>query len=173
MAKIKAVLVGENISSNSKTAFDLFASSRFGEKTGEKVTYFMAEALYLVESKKMDLYDSKNKKLTNNGLMRKFEKLDKKFRIKFVVFKDLRSRGLIVKTALKFGAEFRIYEAGKEIGKDHAKWILYPVSEHEGMTWHDFSAKNRVAHSTKKALLIAIVDSEEDVSYYEVRWIRP
>jgi tRNA-intron endonuclease len=41
------------------------------------------------------------------------------------------------------------------------------------MTWHDFSAKNRVAHSTNKTLLIAIVDEESDVSYYEVKWTRP
>jgi len=105
--------------------------------------------------------------------MRKFEKIDKKFKTKYIVFKDLRSRGLIVKTALKFGAEFRVYEKGKEIGKDHAKWILFPVSENQEMTWHDFSGKNRVAHSTKKNLLIAVVDDEQDVSYYEVRWIRP
>ncbi|MBU1252016.1 MAG: tRNA-intron lyase, partial [Nanoarchaeota archaeon] len=38
---------------------------------------------------------------------------------------------------------------------------------------HDFSAKNRVAHSTKKNLLLAIVDEEGDVSYYEVRWVKP
>ena len=34
-------------------------------------------------------------------------------------------------------------------------------------------AKNRVAHSTKKNLLIAIVDEEAKVSYYEIRWIQP
>jgi len=61
----------------------------------------------------------------------------------------------------------------KKYGRDHAKWILFPVSENQQLTWHDFSAKNRVAHSTKKNLLIAIVDEEGDVSYYEVGWLRP
>jgi tRNA-intron endonuclease len=111
--------------------------------------------------------------VSQKELMKRFEKIDKKFRTKYLVFKDLRSRGLIVKTALKFGAEFRVYEKGKNIGKDHAKWILFPIAETEQLTWHDFSAKNRVAHSTKKNLLIAIVDEENDVSYYEVKWIRP
>jgi tRNA splicing endonuclease len=41
------------------------------------------------------------------------------------------------------------------------------------MTWHEFSAKNRVAHSTKKHLMIGVVDDEGDVSYWEVRWLRP
>jgi tRNA-intron endonuclease, archaea type len=171
--KIKAKLIGEKVSSNSKLALDLFSSQRFGEVDAEKVFYSLPEAVFLAETNKIEITDSKNKKVSLKELMKRFEKIDKKFRTKYLVFKDLRSRGLIVKTALKFGAEFRVYEKGKNIGKDHAKWILFPIAETEQLTWHDFSAKNRVAHSTKKNLLIAIVDEENDVSYYEVKWIRP
>ncbi len=170
---INSILIGDRISSNSEEAINLFSSQRFGEQEGEKITYSLPEALFLVEDKKMEISDYKNKKLSKKEVLMRFEKIDKKFHTKYIVFKDLRSRGLIVKTALKFGAEFRVYEKGKQIGKDHAKWILFPVSEHNQMTWHDFSSKNRVAHSTKKNLLIAIVDEENDVSYYEVKWVRP
>ena len=41
------------------------------------------------------------------------------------------------------------------------------------MTWYEFAAKNRVAHSTKKNLLIAIVDAEADVTFYEIQWLKP
>jgi tRNA-intron endonuclease len=78
-----------------------------------------------------------------------------------------------VKTALKFGADFRVYERGIKPGQDHAKWILYPVNEGGTLTWHDFSAKNRVAHSTRKKLLIGAVDTEGDVTYWQVNWVRP
>ena len=89
------------------------------------------------------------------------------------MFKDIRDRGYIVKTALKFGADFRIYDRGVKPGEDHAKWIVYPVHETEHLTWYEFAAKNRVAHSTKKRLLIAVVDDEDSVSYWEARWLRP
>ena len=85
----------------------------------------------------------------------------------------MRNRGYIVKTALKFGAEFRVYDRGIKPGEDHARWILYPVHESSTSTWHEFAAKNRVAHSTKKRLLIGVVDDEGEVSYWEVRWLRP
>jgi len=173
MVKIKASLISEKISSNSKEAQNIFASQRFGEKVGEKIFYSLTEAFFLVESNKMDIYDFRDKKISQKELSKKLDKIDKKFKTKYIVFKDLRSRGYIVKTALKFGAEFRVYEKGKSIGEDHAKWILFPISETEQLTWHDFSAKNRVAHSTKKNLLIAIVDDEGDVSYYDVKWLRP
>ena len=172
MARIQSVLMSERVFSNSKEAFNLFESQRFGEKTGEKIFYTLQETLYLVENKKMDVIDSKENKISERDLMKKFEKIDKKFKIKYLVFRDLRSKGLIVKTALKFGAEFRVYEKGKSIGEDHAKWILFPVSETNQLTWQEFSAKNRIAHSTNKKLLIAVVDEENEVSYYEVNWVK-
>ena len=115
---------------------------------------------------------SKNKTLSKNELMKSMRKFDKKIQTKYSVFRDLREKGYIVKTALKFGADFRVYEKGDKIGESHSKWIVFADFESNKMTWHDFSAKNRVAHSTKKNLLLAIVDDEGDVTYYEVRWIK-
>ena len=116
---------------------------------------------------------SREKELSKEELIKKFQKFDKKIQIKSSVFKDLRQRGYIVKTALKFGADFRVYPKGVKLGKKHAKWIVFVDYETSKMTWHEFSAKNRVAHSTKKNLLIAIVDEEGDMTYYEVKWLRP
>ena len=168
---IKAYLTGEIVSSNEQDAFNLYEKSVLGEKLGEKIQYSLSEALYLVEKKKMEVYQ-KTKKLSFNQLTEKFQKIDKNIQVKYSVFKDLRDKGYIVKTALKFGADFRVYSKGIKPGQDHAKWILYPVKESQKLTWHDFAAKNRVAHSTKKNLLIAIVDEENDVTYYEISWVR-
>ena len=116
---------------------------------------------------------SGNKKILKKDLFNKFRKFDKKFQIKYPVFKNLREKGYIVKTALKFGADFRIYEKGSKPGKKHAKWIVFVDYESNKLTWHDFSAKNRVAHSTKKNLLLAILDEENSITYYEIRWLKP
>ena len=170
--KMKAVFNGEDISSNAKEAMSLYAQSRFGELKQGKIIYSICEALYLLEKNKIEIL-FKKKKLNFDKLIQEAREKDKNIRTKYIVFKDMRNRGFIVKTALKFGAEFRVYARGVKPGQDHAKWILYPVSENSSLTWHDFSAKNRVAHSTKKNLLIGIVDEEQDVTYYEIRWIKP
>ena len=171
MVKIQAVFSGENIFSNKKLAFALFEQSRFGESKDGKIFYSFPEALYLLEKGKIEILDGK-KKLSFEKLLTSLKK-DKRIRTKYAVFKDMRDRGYVIKTALKFGAEFRVYDKGIHPGQDHAKWILYPVKESDALTWHDFSAKNRVAHSTKKNLLIGIVDDENDVTYYQVSWVRP
>lgn len=170
--KIKAIFNGESVSSNTKEAISLYSQSRFGELKSGKIIYSVFEALYLIERGKIQLYEGK-KKISFEKLISEIKEKDKKVKTKYIVFKNMRDRGFIVKTALKFGADFRIYARGIKPGEDHAKWILYPVSENQELTWHEFSAKNRVAHSTKKNLLIGIVDEEEDVTYYEIKWLKP
>ena len=172
MKKIKAYLVGDTISTNDSEAFSLFKKSFFGNPIGEKIQYSFPESIFLTEGGKMEIFHKK-KKIPKKDLIKIFQRTDKKINIKYPVFKDLRERGYIVKTALKFGAEFRVYDKGEKPGKKHAKWVVFTDYESKRLTWHEFSAKNRVAHSTKKNLLLAIVDEEGDISYYEVKWIKP
>lgn len=172
MNKIQAQLIGNTISTNSIIAYSLNEKSQFGERIGEKIQYSLSEAFYLVEEKKLEI--TKNKKiLTKQELSEIFQKIDKKFFIKYAVFRDLRKKGHILKTALKFGADFRIYEKGKKPGKAHSKWILYADQEINKIKFQDFAAKTRIANSTRKNLLIAIVDDEEKVTYYEIKWLKP
>ena len=171
MEKIQAHLLGEIISSNSSEAHALYKKSCFGEPRTGKIQYSLSEALFLAEKKKMEIL-SQNKEISGKNLLKKFQKIDKKIQIKYPVYRDLREKGHIVKTALKFGAEFRVYEKGAKPGKKHARWIVFTDHETKKITWHEFSAKNRVAHSTKKNLLLAILDEEGAISYYEVKWLK-
>lgn len=172
MEKIQANIAGQIISSNSSEAHSLYEKSCFGEPVEEKIQYSLSEALFLVEKEKMEL-SLRGKKLSKKDVLKKFEGIDKKISIKYPVYKDLRERGYIVKTALKFGADFRIYDKGVRPGKEHAKWIVFVDHESKKISWSEFSARNRVAHSTKKNLVLAIVDEEGDITYYEVKWLRP
>mgnify|MGYP001196601907 CR=1 FL=1 len=172
--KIKALLADNKIiTEDSDEARDLFNQSRFGTLINNKVELSLLEGIYLVDKSKIDIIDGRNKVIPLDNLMKKAKRQQKNFIIKYAVFKDMRNRGYIIKTALKFGADFRVYDRGVKPGEDHARWILYPVHESNTQTWHEFAAKNRVAHSTKKRLLIGVVDEEQEVSYWEVRWLRP
>jgi len=172
--RVKAEFAAERvIAANEGDARSLYDRSRFGALLGnDKIQYSLHEALYLVERGKMEVLDGK-KQLSFDAFLKKARKIESNFWIRYSVFRDLRNRGYIVKTALEFGADFRVYDPGIRPGEDHAKWIVYPVHEGESLTWYEFSAKNRVAHSTKKRLLLGIVDDESSVTYYECKWIRP
>lgn len=163
---------GHIVSENSDEARELLNRSSFGvKKVGGRVTFSPLEALYLTEKGRLIVSDKKE--LDFDALYTKVKKLDKDVAVRYPVFRDLRDRGYVVKTALKFGVAFRVYDKGIKPGQDHAKWIVYPVTESSGLKWYEFSAHNRVAHSTRKKLLVAVVDDEQDIVYFETAWIRP
>jgi len=170
--KFKILLTESMATSEDKEAKDFHSQSRFGEVKDNKVKYSLVEALYLLENKKVEVLVN-GRKLSFDGFIKKATKFEPNFWVRYIVFKDMRDRGYIIKTALKFGADFRVYDRGVKPGQDHAKWILYPVKEAEVFSWYEFSAKNRVAHSTRKKLLIACVDEENDVTFWEVAWKKP
>ena len=152
------------VTENSNEARDLFNQSRYGILLSDgRVQLSFLEALYLAEKGKLALTDSKNKKIDTEKFIKQSKKKERRFWTRYHVFKDIRTRGYIIKTALKFGADFRVYDRGVKPGEDHAKWVVYPVHETETLTWHEFAAKNRVAHSTKKRLLIGVVDDDTPV----------
>jgi len=172
---VKGILAGEKvITEASDEAREFYNQSRFGilSESG-KVELSLLEGFYLMEKGKLSVKSDSGKKLTYETLLKKSREAEPNFWIRYCVFKDIRNRGYIIKTALKFGADFRVYDRGVKPGEDHARWIVYPVHEGDTLTWYEFAAKNRVAHSTKKKLLIGIVDDEGDVTYYEIRWMRP
>ena len=174
-SKVKAVFSNERIvTENSNEARDLYNQSVFGSilENGQ-VQLSLHEALYLMEKNRLEVVDYRKKEMGFQEYFKRANKIEPNFWVRYAVFKDMRTRGYIVKTALKFGADFRIYDRGVKPGEDHARWVVYPVHEGTTLTWYEFAAKNRVAHSTKKRLMLAVVDDESDVTYWEVKWVRP
>ena len=172
---VSALFAGERVvTENSNEAKELYNQSRFGVilESGQ-VQLSLHEALYLLEKGRLIVMDGRKKHLEFTDFLKKARRIEQDFWVRYMVFKDIRNRGYIIKTALKFGADFRVYDRGVKPGDDHARWVVYPVQEGSTLTWYEFAAKNRVAHSTKKRLMLGVVDDEADVTYWEVKWIKP
>src|SRR3989338_2577513 len=102
----------------SNEARELYDQSRYGALLENgKVQLSLIEAFYLMDRGKLEIYKSKNKKFTSEEFARKARKLEPNFWVKYCVFKDIRNRGYIIKTALKFGADFRVYDRGVKPGE--------------------------------------------------------
>ncbi|MFT4311148.1 MAG: tRNA-intron lyase [Candidatus Woesearchaeota archaeon] len=173
--KVKAIFSSQRIlSENSNDAREFYSQSRFGVMIEDgRVQLSLHEALYLLERGRLEVFDGRKKKLSFEDFLKRAKRSEPNFWVRYAVFSDMRNRGYIIKTALKFGADFRVYDRGVKPGEDHARWVVYPVHEGSTLTWYEFAAKNRVAHSTKKRLMLGVVDDEGDVTYWEVKWIRP
>ncbi len=172
--KFPIYIQGENIFSNSNKAFSIQDSKNLGEKSNNKITYSEFEAFYLFETNQAKII--KTKPLSEEQIIKEFSKKDKEFSIKYPVFKALRKKAYIVKTGSKFGTEFRVYSSSKNLNDfsashPHAKYLVFPIKQSEKLNLHELISKTRIAHSTAKKLLLAIVD-KEDVLFYEIDWLK-
>ncbi len=156
-----------------KEANSLYQKSFFGDmQKGGKLNLTLVEALYLIEREKLDVKKGK-KKLSFEDLMETAVKEDPLAYVQYVAYDDLRERGYIVKTGFKFGAHFRIYKRGDIPGEAHSAYMVHCLPENFQMSMIEISRIVRLGHSVKKKMWLAIVDNEGDLTYYEVKRIKP
>ncbi len=132
----------------------------FGEEKEEGLVLSLYEALYLAERGKLDLDPAE--------FLKYCEAQDKRFYTKYVVFRDLRERGYVVKTGFKFGTHFRVYPRGKKPGEAHTKYVVHVVTEEDVFEPCEVARMVRLAVSIRTELVLAFVDSENDITYYKI-----
>ncbi len=143
--------------------FQSLNSKGYGTKVGSKFELNLFEVVYLME---------KNRVKIDGFSVEDLMKLKNFDYNSYLVFKDLRSKGFIVKSGLKYGFVFRVYDRGVKVGEDHSLWLVDVMSEKDKMKVKDIAGHNRVAHTAKKKMLFAIVDDEGGVTYIENSWKR-
>ncbi len=143
----------------------------FGDAKDDKLILSPEESVFLLEQKRLELFNN-GKKISFSKAIELFSKKINNFFIKYIVYKDLRLKGYVVKTALKYGVDFRVYDKGQVPGKDHSKWLCLVLYEDDLLKAKNLTAIGRIAHTVRKKLLFAIVDAEYDITYYEADWIR-
>jgi len=144
--------------------------SHYGNMTEDGLQLSIIEALYLMERGKLDVeIDSEDVSIEN---LFKIIRKQGSF-TNYIVYRDLRNRGYVVKTGFKYGSEFRLYERGKFPGDGHSNYLVKVANENSQFMMSDLSSYVRVAHGVNKKLLFAVVDDENDITYYNVEWTRP
>jgi tRNA-intron endonuclease len=164
-----AELLGELVIIKDKNAVILNNKSHYGKIDQNELKLSLLEALLLLEKEKIKVFDS-GKKLTFEDMVELIS--NKGLFNKYLVFRDLRNRGYIVKTGFKYGSEFRLYERGKSPGDGHSDYLVKVETENQQISISDFSSYVRVAHGVKKNLIMAVVDDEQDITYYNVEWTK-
>ena len=139
----------------------------FGEERDGKLLVSPTEALYLLENKRIRITKGK-KELKFKDLLSALGKEDDGLGLKYLVYKDLRSKGYVVRTGFKFGTCFRVYEKGIRVGEGHSHMLVYPVPEGKKTSMTEIGGMIQLSHSVKKAVLFAVVDGEGDVTYIKM-----
>ncbi|MFL6362195.1 MAG: tRNA-intron lyase [Nitrososphaeraceae archaeon] len=145
---------------------DQLRNKGFGDKEDSEYLLKPYEALYLVYTKRLILKGIRNN-LDFDSLIELILKHDKDILTKFLIYRDLRSRGYIAKEGFGFGVDFRVYERG-EFEKKASKYIVFGLNEGINMKANNFSVAIEQIGKMGKEGVIAVVERRGGVIYYKV-----
>lgn len=156
---------------DSEEAEILHDTEFFGKFIGEGLQLSLLESAYLLEMEALIVRDAKTgRKINISQFKRKAERIQPDFDTRLRIYKDLKSKGLIVKTGFKYGTHFRVYKGDPE--KEHALYLVHAVSSTYHSTWPEISRAVRLAHGVKKELLLGRV-MENKAEYVRLKRVRP
>ena len=141
--------------------------SGYGTKEGPDLVLKDYEALYLVYGKKLLLEDKHGKEVDFERLAELAQKKSGDSWTKFVIYRDLRSRGYIVREGFGFGTDLRVYERG-DYPKKPAKYVVFALDEGIEKGMADLQKSVREMAKMGKEAIIAVIERRGEVIYYKV-----
>ena len=144
---------------------ELYNKGYYGRPKGDILEVSLTESAYLFYMGKIKV-EFKGKEIDFKGFFLKASSLLKNFELYYVVYKDLRERGYYVQPGV---TGFRVYPRGGHPGKTPAEFFVYVTSERIPLLLSQLRMHLETVENLKKRLVLAIVDEESDITYYEVK----
>jgi tRNA-intron endonuclease len=138
----------------------------FGEIEKEKLFLKSFETLYLLYTKKLILKKN-NKQIDFDVFMSICQKTDFEILTKFLIYRDLRNRGYVVKDGFGFGSDFRVYERG-HYGEKGAKFLIFGLNEGQQEKMGNLQKKVEEITEMGKEPIIAVIERRGEVIYYKI-----
>jgi tRNA-intron endonuclease len=160
-------LTGKSVKITDKQKIEEFKAKGYGiiENGGLLLNFY--EALHLLDKGLIEVEDEKGEKIDFQQLLQVAEKVDENAWAKYLVYRDLRSRGYVVREGFGLGVDFRIYERG-EYGKDTAKYLILSLLEGRPITMGELVQTVKQCQSLKKELVLAVMSRRGEIVYYSV-----
>lgn len=89
---------------------------------------------------------------------------------RFIVYRDIRERGYVITTGPQ---DFRIFPRGQRPGHGQSKYLLRVLSERDMVALSLILREAQTAANMRKQFLLAVVDDEHELTYYEIRITNP
>jgi tRNA-intron endonuclease len=144
---------------------EIYETSYYGRPKKGNLILTLVEAAHLLYREKLEI-EKEGVSLGFEEYFKSASLLNPYFELKYIVYKDLRERGFYVQPGV---ADFRVYPRGGKPGKSSSRSYVYVHSERVALPLSVLLKNLESAGNVRKQLIIAVVDEESDITYYEVQ----
>ena len=142
----------------------LYEQGGYGRPKESGLTLSPEEALYLLQRGKLE-----PEGFDFDSLLMQFADLHNFLR-SFIVYRDIRERGYAVQAGPH---DFRVFRRGQRPGKGTTQYLIRVLSERDPIVFEALIREVETAENMRKNYLLAVVDDEEELTYYDIRFHRP
>ena len=145
----------------------VYQQGAFGELERGVLKLSDVEMLLLLEHGKIQVIDDRGRQLSFDELLQLFSPEDQDLWLRFLLYSDLRKRGYIVKPGYGPRLEYRVYSRGAAVGTEPAKYLIYGLIEGKPISIAEIASVSNSAKLSKKDLILAVVDRQGEITYYD------
>ncbi len=164
--KIHAKLINEKTVVIDPKMKNILTERGFGEPENDVLILDSFETLYLLYNHKLELKKI-NKNIIFDELIQTYIQKNDDTLIRFLLYRDLRTKGYAVKDGFGFGSDFRVYERGT-FGLKDAKFVVFAFNE--GTQQKIRKLYKNIIEITKmgKEPIVAVIERRGEIIYYKI-----
>jgi len=108
-----------------------------------------------------------NKNIIFDELIQKYTQKDDDTLTRFLLYRDLRTKGYVVKDGFGFDSDFRVYEKGN-YGKKDAKFLIFAFNEGTQQKIGKLYKNIQEITQMGKEPIIAVIERRGEIIYYKI-----
>ncbi len=163
----QATLSGGSCVVTDRGRFGELEQSGYGTREGKGLVLRDYESLYLLYAKKLLLDDKSGAGVSFETLAEMTQRVARDSWTKFMIYRDLRSRGYVVREGFGFGTDLRVYERG-DYPKKPAKYVVFALDEGIEKAMGELQKSVKEMAKMGKEAIIAVIERRGEVIYYKV-----
>ncbi len=161
------LLTDKGVQITDQSSIDALSQRGYGTAENKVLTLTFYEALFLLDRKMLTIKQKKGAQTDFQTLLKTYEAQDPNAWMHYLVYRDLRSRGYVVREGFGVAIDFRIYERGT-YGKDTAPFLVLTMQEGKPLPMESLTNTVAQTQSLKKELILAVLNRRGEIVYYSV-----
>ena len=165
--KIQTFLRDKDVLVSSSEGVEELSSRGYGVAEDGNLALTFSEALFLLSKGIIEIEDEKGREVSFQKLLKQYQSVDENAWVKYLIYRDLRSRGYVTREGFGLGIDFRVYERG-EYGTATATYLVFGIQEGQPVSVEELVRAMKHVQGLKKQLVLAVLNRRGEVVYYSL-----
>jgi tRNA-intron endonuclease, archaea type len=165
--RTNGVLTKKGVCVADQSSIDALSCRGYGTLEGTTFSLSFYESLYLMDKGMLDVKNPSGEPLDFQTVLHIYGETNENAWVNYLVYRDLRGRGYVVREGFGVATSFRVYERGV-YGKDSASYMVLGMQEGKPLPVDTLADVMQQCQTQKKELIVAVMNRRGEIVYYSV-----